>query len=230
MNIFSRIFNFFRGMLSMSVSDMERSNPAVAYENAINAMIKKLADAQNAVASIISNRRLAEERLKKAQDELAQVDADIEAAIATDQEDLGVLLLQKKDQLETTITTATSDLERLSGQAEDSKAMLTQFKGEIDRLRSERDENLARHKTAKAQIQINEQLSGMSVDSEIRALDNVREGIRNTVAKAELQTEMAGTDVDQRLKKLRQTSGEVSAKARFQALRNAKNESANKTL
>lgn len=230
MNIFRRMFNFFRGMLSMSVSDMERSNPAVAYENAINAMIKKLADAQTAVAAIISNRRLAEDRLKKAQDELKQVDADIEAALATDQEDLGVLLLQKKDQLEATIATATTDLERLSAQAEESKAMLTQFKGEIDRLRSERDENLARHKTAKAQIQINEQLSGMSVDSEIRALDNVREGIRNTVAKAELQTEMAGTDVDRRLQKLRQTSGEVSAKARFQALRNAKNESANKTL
>jgi len=230
MSFFMRITNFFRGVLSLFLSDLEKSNPQVAYENAINAMIVKFERARNAVASIIANRQVAEQRLKKAQAEKEQVDRDLEAAVNVGDEELGTMLIQKQEQLDGIIASATADLERLSGQAEESKAMLTQFKGEIERLKTERDEQVARHATAKAQIQIQDQLSGLSVDAEIRALDNVRAGINQTVAKAALNSEMAGTDVDVRLKKLRQTAGTTNASAKFKALQAARTASENKTL
>jgi len=230
MSLFIRIANFFRGVLSLFVSDLEKSNPQVAYENAINAMIEKYERARNAVASIIANRQVAEQRLKKAQAEKEQVDRDLEAAVNTGDEELGTMLIQKQEQLANIVASATADLARLSNQADESKAMLTQFKGEIDRLKTERDEQLARQATAQAQLQVQDQLSGLSVDAEIRALDNVREGINQTVAKAALNNEMAGTDVDARLKKLRQTAGATNASAKFKALQAARAASENKTL
>ena len=230
MSLLTRIANLFRGVLSLFVSDMEKANPQVVYENAINAMIKKFELARNAVASIIANRQVAEQRLKQAQTEKEQVDRDLEAAVNTGDEELGTMLIQKQEQLAGIIASASADLQRLSSQAEESKGMLTQFKGEIDRLKAERDEQLARQATAKAQIQIQDQLSGLSVDAEIRALDNVREGINQTVAKAELNSEMAGTDVDVRLKKLRETAGATNASAKFKALQAARATSENKTL
>ncbi|MCL2887374.1 MAG: PspA/IM30 family protein [Betaproteobacteria bacterium] len=230
MSFFTRIANIFRGFLSLFVSGLEKANPQVVYENAINAMIKKFETARNAVASIIANRQVAEQRLKKAQTEKEQVDRDLEAAVNVGDEELGTMLIQKQEQLAGIITSATADLSRLSTQAEESKAMLTQFKGEIDRLKAERDEQLARQATAQAQIQIQDQLSGLSVDAEIRALDNVREGINQTVAKAALNSEMAGTDVDARLSKLRQTAGATNASAKFKALQAARATSENKTL
>lgn len=230
MSLFARISNFFRGMLSLFVSDLEKSKPEVAYENAINAAKTKFEKARNAVATIIANRQQAEQRLKKAQTEKAQVDRDLEAALVANDEQLGAMLIQKQEQLEGIIATATADLDRLSQQAEESKAMLTDFKGEIDRLKSERDEMLARHHTAKAQLQIQDQLSGLSVDAEIRALDNVREGINQTVAKAQLNNELAGTDVDVRLKKLRQQAGTTQAASKFKALQQARAQAENKTL
>ena len=230
MSLLTRITNIFHGMLSLFVSDMERANPQAAYENAIDAMIKKFETARNAVASIIANRQAAEQRLQKAQADKQQVDSDLDAAVATGDEQLGTLLIQKQEQLASIISSATADLARLSKQADDSKAMLTQFKGEIERLKAERDEQLARQATAQAQLQIQDQLSGLSVDAEIRALDNVRAGINQTVAKAALNEEMAGTDVDQRLEKLRETAGATNASAKFKALQAARATAENKTL
>ncbi|MCL1962078.1 MAG: PspA/IM30 family protein [Desulfovibrionaceae bacterium] len=230
MSFLTRLANLFRGFLSLFVSGLEKSSPQVVYENAINAMIKKFEIARNAVASIIANRQVAEQRLKKAQTEKEQVDRDLDAAVNVGDEELGTVLIQKQEQLAGIITSATADLARLSSQADESKAMLTQFKSEIERLKAERDEQLARQATAKAQIQIQDQLSGLSVDAEIRALDNVREGINQTVAKAALNSEMAGADVDERLKKLRQTAGTTNASAKFKALQAARAASENKTL
>jgi phage shock protein A len=230
MSFFARLANLLRGFLSIFVSDMEKANPQIVYENAINAMMEKFERARNAVASIIANRQVAEQRLQKAQTEKEQVDRDLEAAVNVGDEQLGTLLIQKQEQLAGIVASATADLQRLSGQAEESKAMLIQFKGEIDRLKAERDEQLARNATAQAQLQIQDQLSGLSVDHEIRALENVREGINQTVAKAALNSEMAGTDVDARLKKLRETAGTTNASAKFKALQAARAAAENKTL
>jgi phage shock protein A len=230
MSLLTRLANIFRGMLSLFVSDMEKANPRVAYENAINAMVKKFETARNAVAAIIANRQSAEQRLQKAQDEKQQVDSDLDAAVNAGDEQLGTLLIQKQEQVAGIIASATADLERLSKQAEESKAMLTQFKGEIERLKAERDEQLARQATAQAQLQIQDQLSGLSVDAEIHALDNVRAGINQTVAKASLNSEMANTDVDARLQKLRQSAGANNASAKFKALQAARAAAENKTL
>ena len=230
MSFFTRIANIFRGILSLFVSDMEKANAEAVYENAINAMVKKFDHARGAVATIIANRQVAEQRLKKAQSEKEQVDRDLDAAVSGGDEQLGTMLIQKQEQLAEIVASATADLKRLSDQADESKAVLTQFKGEIERLKTERDEQLARQANAKAQIQMQDQLTGLSVDNEIKALENVREGINQTVAKAALNAEIAGTDVDSRLKKLRQTSSATNASAKFKALQAARTASENKTL
>ena len=230
MNIFTRLINLGRGFLSLFVSGIERENPAIAYENAIESMVQKFTQAKNAVAAIIANRLKAEERLKKAQAEKAQVDADLEAALSTDNDTLAELLVQKQEKLADIIGSATVDLARLGKQSEESKAMLMQFQTEIEKLKAERDEQLARHATAQAQIQVQDQLSGLSVDAEIRALDNVREGINQTVAKAQLNTEMAGTDVDQQLAQMRRTASATNAKSKVAALKAARAADANKTM
>lgn len=230
MSIITRFMNLVRGFASLFVSGIERENPEVAYENAINNMIDKYGRAKNAVAAIIANRLKAETRLKNAQAEKAQVDADLEAALATDNDDLAEMLVQKQEKLAEIITSATGDLERLSKQAEESKSLLMQFQTEIEKLRSERDEQLARHATARAQIQVQDQLSGLSMDADIKALENVREGINQTVAKAQLNSEIAGTDLDHRLKQMRQTASSSSAKAKVAALKAARQADASKTM
>ena len=59
---FGRLSNLWRGFLSIWVSDVEKANPEIAYENAINSMIEKYSGLKRATASIIRRREELEQR------------------------------------------------------------------------------------------------------------------------------------------------------------------------
>ena len=58
---------------------------------------------------------------------------------------------------------------------------------------------LAKMQSAQARLKIQEQLDGLSVDAEVKALDNVREHIKTTIAEANLGKELSESSLDARL-------------------------------
>ena len=161
-------------------------------------------------------------RLSQDQGELAAVNADLNAALATGQDELGIVLIQKKNALEASITVLEQDLELARTDAEEAKSSLLQVKGEIQKLRDEKGRMLAQMLSAQARLKIQNQLEGLSVDAEVRALDNVREHIKNTVAEAKLGTELRDSDLDVQLAKLRQGSGAITARQQLEEMKRAK--------
>ncbi|MCC6131720.1 MAG: PspA/IM30 family protein [Acidobacteria bacterium] len=218
-NFFSRVKNLFKGFLSLFISDIEKEHPEIAYENAINSMVEKYTKLKNATAAIIRRREDIDERLKRANKELAQTDHELNAAVETNQDDLAVILLQKKNQLEAEVKELTADMDSASKDAESAKTSLMSVQGEIKKLKAERDVMLARMQSAQARIKIQEQLDGLSVDAEVKALDNVREHIKTTVAAANLGKELAETSLDSRLAALKTTAGDVQAKQQLAELK-----------
>jgi phage shock protein A len=105
--------------------------------------------------------------------------------------------------------------------ADVAKTSLLQVQSEIKKLRSEKDAMLAKLHSAKARIRIQEQLEGLSVDSEVKALENVRDHIRTTVAQANLEKELGESSLDQKLAGLREKTGEVSARKQLEQLKAA---------
>src|SRR5438874_8851490 len=97
---FSRLANLWKGFVSLWISDIEKEHPEIAYENAINSMIEKYSQLKKATAAIIRRREEISERLGIQTKELAQVTADLNVAIETNQDDLSVVLIQKKNMLE----------------------------------------------------------------------------------------------------------------------------------
>ena len=93
------------------------------------------------------------------------------------------------------------------------------FQGEIDKLKRERDEMLAKKATAEARIQIQETLDGLSTDSDIKALEGVRENIHKTQAQADVGTEIKGDSLDARLKKIKEKTGDVTARSQLDELK-----------
>jgi phage shock protein A len=91
--------------------------------------------------------------------------------------------------------------------------------GEIRKLKAERDVMLARMQSAQARLRIQEQLDGLSVDADVKALDNVREHIKNTIAEANLGQELSGSSLDARLAALRTQAGDVQAKQQLAELK-----------
>src|SRR6188474_1755657 len=100
MSLFSRIGNLWRGFLSLWIADIEKEHPEIAYENAINGMIEKYSKLKKATAAIIRRREEVSDRLSTLSKELAQVTADLNVAVETNQDDLTVVLIQKKNILD----------------------------------------------------------------------------------------------------------------------------------
>src|SRR5512137_477382 len=96
---FTRLANLWRGFVSLWISDVEKAHPEIAYENAINSMIEKYTQLKKATAAIIRRREELEQRLGIKSKELAQVEADLNTAVETNQQDLGMVLIQKQKAL-----------------------------------------------------------------------------------------------------------------------------------
>ena len=86
------------------------------------------------------------------------------------------------------------------------------MQAEIKKLKAERDSMLAKMQSAQARIKIQEQLDGLSVDDEVKALDNVRDHIKTTIAEANLGRELSESSLDSRLAALKNQAGDVQAR------------------
>ncbi|MBX3712914.1 MAG: PspA/IM30 family protein [Lysobacter sp.] len=219
MNIFSRLANLVRGFLSLFVTGLEQQHPEIAYENAINTMIAKYNKLKNATAGLIRLREDAADRLQKSQGQQKELAAMLEQAMATGQDDLAVELIERKDAVEAEIASLQAELEGAEKDVDTAKTALTDVKGEIAKLKAEKDRMLAKMQSAQARTRINDQLEGLSVDAELRALENVRTGIKDTIAKAKLGDELRESDLDTRLNALKASSSKATARAKLEAMK-----------
>jgi phage shock protein A len=209
---FARLDNLWRGFLSLWISDIEKEHPEIAYENAINSMIEKYSKLKSATAAILRRRDDLVERTKSAGAELAQTEAQLAVAVEGNQDDLALILIQKKNQLTADLGELKDDMGTAQHDADSAKQSLLAVQSDIRKLKGERDTMLARMQSAQARIRIQDQLEGLSVDAEVKALDNVREHIKNTIAEANLGKELSESSLDARLEALKSQTGDVLAK------------------
>ena len=217
--LFARLGNLWRGFLSLWISDVEKQHPEIAYENAINSMIAKYTKLKSATAAIIRRREDIDARNQKAKSEMAEVEGQLAAALDTNQDDLAVVLLQKKNELEKELAELRGELDLAQKDADSAKSSLITVQAEIKKLKAERDSMLAKMQSAQARIKIQEQLDGLSVDAEVKALDNVREHIKTTIAEATLGRELSESSLDARLDALRNQAGDVQARQQLAELK-----------
>jgi phage shock protein A len=217
--VMGRLANLWKGFLSLWISDVEKAHPEIAYENAINSMVEKYTKLKTATAAIIRRREELDDRMKKATAEMAQTEAELAVAVETSQDDLAVVLIQKKNQLSTDITELRAELDSAQKDADSAKTSLLSVQSEIRKLKSERESMLAKMQSAQARIRIQEQIDGLSVDADVKALDNVREHIKTTIAEANLGRELGDSSLDARLATLRNQAGDVQAKQQLAELK-----------
>ncbi len=216
---FKRLANLWKGFLSLWISDVEKEHPEIAYENAINSMIEKYSKLKSATAAIIRRREDASERFTAASKDLAQTDAELGVAVDTNQDDVALILLQKKNHLTADIADMKGELDQAQKDADSAKSSLINVQAEIRKLKAERDSMLAKMQSAQARIRIQAQLEGLSVDAEVKALENVREHIKNTIAEANLGRELTESSLDAKLQAVKSQVGDAQARQQLAELK-----------
>ena len=123
-NLMTRLANLFKGFLSLFVEDLEKKNPEIAYQNAIDSMIEKGAKLKRATASIIARRERVEAELKRSLKTRETVNQDLNAAMATDQDDLAIALIEQLEGLDAHLAELQAEAEQASADAESAKASM----------------------------------------------------------------------------------------------------------
>ncbi len=219
MGLFQRFVNFFSGLFGNGMSSLENSNPAAVYEAAIAERIRRHKDLKKAVSSIVYLRNKTNEELEAKEKELKEVASQIPIAVEEGEDEVALVLLQRQEGLTTSIASLKDELTKIETQAEEAKEALIQFQGEITKLQREKDEMLAKKATAEARIQIQESLSGFSVDADVQALENVRTSIHKLRAEADVGAEMGDASIDQKLKKIKEKAASVTAQGQLDELK-----------
>ncbi len=230
---FGRLANLWRGFLSLWIKDIEIKHPEIAYENSIRSLAEKYNQLKRVTAAIINQRTETEARLKTKSKELAQIEADLQTAVETEQDDIALVLIQKKNVLEAEVADLRAEFEQAAAEAEDAKTQLLAIQAEINKLKTEKDQMLAKMKSAEARIQVQEQLNGFSIDNEVKALENVRDHVKNLAAQANLGKELQEASLDSKLARLRLQTGDVTARKQLEEMKaklKAKQASQQKTM
>lgn len=215
MGFFDRIANVWRGFLSLWISDMESRNPEAVYESAINERVKKHLELKKAVSGIVYLRNKVAAELEEKEKALREVMNQLPVAIEDGEDEVALVLIQKKDELTKQIQDLSGQLTKISGQAEEAKSGLIQFQGEIEKLKREKEEMLAKKANAQARIEIQDTLNGLSTDADIKALDNVREHIDKLQAEADIGSEIQGGSLDAKLAKIKEKAANSSARSQL---------------
>jgi phage shock protein A len=219
---FSRIGNLWKGFLSLFVGNLEKNNPEAVYEAAINARKEQYKDLKKAVSGIIVLRNKLSNELEEKNREVGQLDGQIQAAVETDEDDVALILLQRKEELTQRIGAIEAELGRAKEEAEAAKASIVTFQAEIEKLEREKDSMLAKKENAEARIQIQDSLSGMSMQADIKALDNVRDHIDKLQAEADVSTEIGDAEIGRKLEKIKAKAGSANARAQLEAMKKAR--------
>ena len=219
MGLFARLGNLFKGFFGVFLGDAEANNPDAVYQAAINERVAQYQRLVKAVSGIVYLRNKLEKDLEVKTRELAELQAQIPVAIQAGEEQAALVLIERKNAVTSELSYIQSELEKIRVQAEEAKGSLETFQHEIEKLKAERDTMLARREHAKARLKIQEQLSGLSTDADIRALDGVRESIQKLEAQAEVTAELNGAGLNNKLKSIKAATGSAMARAELDEIK-----------
>jgi phage shock protein A len=189
-----RFANLVRAVFGSWVRRGERRNPAAVYEQAIEDRTRQYRELKEAVAGILYMRNKLEAEIHERQIEIARAEEDVRGAIGRDHDELSLSLIEHKQRLSEDLERTERELDTVRREADEAKGNLLRFREELRNLAREKGRMLATLANAVARRRLTEALEGLSVDADVRALDDVREQIARIATEGQLDRELAGSD------------------------------------
>ena len=216
---FSRIGSLFKGKFTRWLKRREARDPEAVYESAIADRLKRYQQLKTAAAGVIYMRTKLENELKEKTRELVEVAEQAGQAADLDEDECALILIRRKQELQTDAERLKEDLSHLTAEADEAKRNLMSFKGEIDKLKAEKVTMLARLRNAQARTRIQRALEDLPYEEDLRALSEVRESIQQALAEAGVSREINGSEMDRKLEEIRRRNAESKAQAELAELK-----------
>ncbi|MFN8577527.1 MAG: PspA/IM30 family protein [Candidatus Sericytochromatia bacterium] len=223
MSFFARVSNLWKGFLSLFVEGLENKNPEIVYESAINQRVQQYQKLMKAVSGIVYLRNKLQKELEEKMAKLKEVQQQLPIAVQEGDDEVSLVLIEQKNSLTADIDRIKSELDKVSQQAEDAKTSLITFQGEIEKLKAEKDSMLAKRENAMAQKKIQEQLSNLTVDADVKALNGVRDSIHKLEAEVDIAKEINSGSLDNKLKNIKAKTANATAQNELEEMKKQMN-------
>ena len=224
-NIFVRFWRYMTGWMHDGLSKAEAERPDIVYKQAIEDQTQRYQQMEEAVSGLVANRARLDEDLKKAENSLIEVRSTMEHAIinaqGSDKEAaeeailVGSMLQEEEEKLVQRIYQLTESRDSVRAQVENYQEKLVEFRHSINQLQTERDEAVAQARVDRQTIELNRQLQGMSTESDMQSLNELRNNLGRLRAQATMSEEMQSESLDARVRKYKNAVRSDAAKAKF---------------
>ena len=208
----SRIHSLVSGVFSLWMRDREVASPRAVYEQAIEERVRQYGQLKQAVAGILYMRNKLEAESRERRAELARAQELIQRAIARGEDDLAVQMIEQKDVVIADLERDQRELGAIANEVEVAKGNLVQFRGEIKALEREKVRIMAQLANARARRRIQEAIEGLSVESDMKALENVREHVERLRAEGNLDRELGDDTLRTRVRAIREEARSEAAR------------------
>jgi len=222
MQLIARVHNLVRGMLSHWLHRREHRHPEAVYEAAICGRREQYEKLRAAAAGVLYLRSKLTKELDHVSSELVRLNRQLEIAVERDEDAVALTLITRRDTLNAEVDRIRTELADLNEEAEAAKKNLITFQGEIARLQEEKVRMLARLANAKARLRFQETMQGLSPDSDIQALDAVRDHIHRLVAEMQISRNLGDADLEKRLGAIRAAEEDAAARAQLQEMKRSR--------
>lgn len=216
--LFRAIGTLLSGAVSWLTGSMGAAAPEAAYSGVIQEMKEKRETLVQATSKLIRLRDKKQQDLDGIKADLAKVEDEIAGATALKNETLLVMLIQKQESLVVAKAELEKDLGEMVADADQLKRDMLAFDGEIRKVMSEKERNIAKLRSAQARRQVEELRSEFSIDGTMQMLDGVREAIGQQVAEVNIKRELRGASLDDQLAKAREVGATANAQTKARAL------------
>ena len=226
-NVISRFWNFMTGWLRHEQGRLEATRPEIVYEQALRDQRKKYNQMEEAVSGLVYNRNRLDQDLDSTRSELDEVQAMLAQAVADAQSDeratsedaitIGTMLHEQEAALLDRVEQLSESRDAANAQIEEYQGKLVEFQSRVKQLEDEKTRAAAQARVDQETIRLNRELSGMSVDDDTEALNDLREKMGRLHAQAAMTSEMRGKSVEERLQQYKLRARSESSRSEFLA-------------
>ena len=218
MGLLDRIINVIKANLNALLEKFE--DPEKMVEQALRDLNNLYRESKVAVAQAMAELSKLEKKYAEQVELVNKWQEKAKMALAAGDENLAREALLRKKQHEQTAKMYAQQIEKQKKVVEQLKAKLKELAMKIDELKMKKDTIIARAKTAKAQLQLKEELAKMSDNSILEVIDRMEDKVEHLEAKADaadhmiaLESELEGEDLDAKFAQLESISVDDELKA-----------------
>jgi phage shock protein A len=217
--LLGRLKGLLEGLFATWVRDRETRSPEAVYEQAIRERTRQYRELKQAVSGILYMRHKLEREIRERRTELTRLQADIARAVRRGDDEVALVLIPQKESLVQELQRVEEEVKQVRDEVEGAKANLIRFRSAIRSLEREKVRALATLANAQARWRIQEALRGLSVDSEMEALESVREHISRLVAENRLDGELEDAGLQARMQEIREEARTEAARRELDELK-----------